>query len=161
MRACLRTSAVSHVLSPCGGKLTWHEECVATNSEAAACGVKAQQVPHQAFIRAGAAAGKLTATNVEQRLSNHFDVLERAKRPWPEHLTFIAPSDVSEGVGSLALRYISDDGGRPRKRKGIDGAPSQQLQSDGANQPRYGVRDANPCLMRCREASAAFESCIR
>jgi hypothetical protein len=141
----LRTSAASHVLSPCGGKLNRHQEDVAASSEAAACGVEAQQVPQQAFVRAGAAAGKLTAANAEQRLSNHFDVLERAKRPWPEHMMFVAPSDVSEGIGSLALRYISDDGGRARKRKGIDGAPSKQLRGDGANQPRC-VGDTNlPC----------------
>ena len=57
MRASLRTSAVSHILAPCGGRLDRSAEEVARSSEAAAFQLDPGDVADQLFCRPGAAAG--------------------------------------------------------------------------------------------------------
>ena len=135
MRASLRSSAVSHVLAPCGGCLDRQAEGVARRSEAEAFKLDPGDVANQSFCRSGAAAGMFNAGSAAERLAQHADVQARAGREWPGHITFLAPSDTSKGLKSVAMRYISDTAGRARKRKSSSGSTS--MPGDGPNQPRY------------------------
>lgn len=140
MRASLRTSAVSHILAPCGGWLDRPAEEVARSSEAAAFQLDPGDVADQLFCRPGAAAGMFNAASAAERLARHPDVQARARRRWPEHITFLAPSETRKGIKSVAMRYISDAHGRARKRKsgvGSNAAGSSSMAGDGPNQPRY------------------------
>ena len=139
LRASLRTCAVSHILAPCGGRLDRPAEEVARASEAAAFQIDPGDVADQLFCRSGAAAGMFNAASAAERLARHPDVQARARRRWSEHITFLAPSDTRTGLKSVAMRYISDEHGRARKRKsGVGGnAASSSMAGDGPNQPRY------------------------
>ena len=137
MRACLRRSAVSHVLAPQGATLDRSAETVARSSEAAAFMRDPSEMAQQSFCRPGAAAGMFDGASAAKRLAQHADVRERVAREHREHITFIAPSNTHGGLRSLAMRYIADEAGRARKRKGKGGEPSTRMAGDGANQPRY------------------------
>ena len=137
MRDGLARSAVSHVLTVRGGVLDGPAQEVARCSEAGAFGMTPGTVAQQSFCRAGAAAGMFDEASVAEHLTQHADVRARASRPWPEHITFLAPSDTSKGCRSLAMRYIADEDGRARKRKRRGSSESTSMVGDSANQPRY------------------------
>ena len=137
IRASLCSSAVSHVLAPQGGALDRLAEDVARSSEAGAFMRGPHELAQQSFCRPGAAAGMFNGASAATHLAQHADVRERVAREWSEHITFIAPSDTTDGIKSLAMRYIADDAGRARKRPGRHGGPSTRVVGDGANQPRY------------------------
>ena len=86
LSASLRTSAVSHILAPCGGRLDRPAEEVARSSEAAAFQLDPGDVADQLFCRPGAAAGMFNATSAAERLARHPDVQSRARRRWSEHI---------------------------------------------------------------------------
>lgn len=137
VRACLRASAVSHVLAPRGGLLNRPSEEVARSSEAAAFTREPHEMAQQSFCRTGAAAGLFRSATAVKSLAQHPDVRERAAREWPEHISFIAPSNTEGGLKAVAMRYIADEGGRARKRRRSSGETSTRMVGDGANQPRY------------------------
>ena len=137
LRACLRKSAVSHVLAPRGGLLSRPAEEVARSSEAAAFAREPHEMAQQSFCRAGAAAGMFRGASAVSSLAQHPDMRDRAAREWPEHISFIAPSNADGGLKAVAMRYIADEAGRARKRKSRSGETSTRMVGDGANQPRY------------------------
>ena len=111
-------------------------ESFANVCEAGAFNINPSEIPEQSFSRSGAAAGVLDAATAVAELSKHVDVVSRASREWGKEVDFIAPSDISCGVGAVAMRYLSDEDGRPRKRA-HRGGESTRSSKDGPNQPRY------------------------
>lgn len=137
LRNCLRKSAVSHILVPNGHVMDEETEAFANEFEASLFnGVSAGTIHQSFFVRAGKAAGVLDASNVLERLSNHYDVQEAADGEWSSHVDFLCATNVDGGVRALAMGYIAGDGAHKRKQRSTSGGPSVNLRGDGAGQPR-------------------------
>lgn len=131
LRACLKHSAVSHVLLPNGAVLSPSAERLGNRSEAHSKGIEFDMISKQHFVRSGPAGGVFDATTIEAVLSEHDDVRSYAAREWRDEIDFIAPAASQHGVRTLAMNYLSGEKARKRRR-----ANGSVLQTDGINQPR-------------------------
>jgi hypothetical protein len=144
LKIALRQSAVSHILLPNGAKLDRAQEAIANCCEAAAFGLAAEEVHLQSFCRAGSAGGMMDADTLVARLACHPDIACIASGEWGEQSDLIAPSNYSDGVSTLALRYFAGERARARKRRSVGaGDASSTMRQDGQNQPRL-VRIGQP-----------------
>ena len=142
LRSCLRQSAASHLLLPGGNKRDRASEVTERQSLGAAFGIKPSDIGLQAFCRDGPAGGMFDAETAVDSLKKHADVLRYAPGQWGDYVNYTAPADVSQGVPTVAMRYIADEGGRARKVRGTGGKKSTKAKGDSANQPRY--KQLNP-----------------